>query len=459
MHRVTPMPRDGCSRSAMGAKRSSSKQPSIRRRNRLGGVLSHNRQKVARSDRYQVVGRDEQRFGALAWSDIVVREWQMFVRTSSPFVRLGVIALTSIPVLLTRRSAAAVAPPLICVAYRAPATCPDRDTFMQYVTRRVSPSWFTDDEKMGQPISITVEVDGEQISGRMEYDDRSGHPVVRRLWGRECEDVVSGLALVAALAAESYHDDADGSAVLNASEETEPLHLRKDDEKHAVARSAAAPPDAAKRQGDKQATLPSSPARGRLQPSAVSSRAAARGPPPRQTPIDQYLGLNAGVRSGVGPKLASEVGVEWGFGLRPGLPLLRVAANWASETSSRSEGSASFQLISMQSQGCIGMALLPSPITTTSICAGAEVGYYSASAKANAGTPFLERSAPALLWLALGSSVHVQLNAGPIYFDFSPRFGFPFRRRQYSWLTETNQINEIPKFSYGAVGGIGVTFR
>jgi hypothetical protein len=87
--------------------------------------------------------------------------------------------------------------------YEAPAECPSREAFLTQVRARVGSDWEAPPGLLARAIEVRVASDGVHSVARIDYVDESGKAVSRAVAAVTCEEVVTGIALVTALAIES----------------------------------------------------------------------------------------------------------------------------------------------------------------------------------------------------------------------------------------------------------------
>jgi hypothetical protein len=117
-----------------------------------------------------------------------------------PLAALGVASA----VCLLPRSAAAAEK--VRLDYRAPVECPDAPIFIERVRTRVPSARMAEPEDLAREVSIVVALDEEGYMARLDFVDVRGDTITRTLAGKTCDEVVSGIALVTALALEAQHE-------------------------------------------------------------------------------------------------------------------------------------------------------------------------------------------------------------------------------------------------------------
>jgi hypothetical protein len=388
---------------------------------------------------------------------------------------------------------AAKEPARIFVAYRAPPTCPDRAAFIQRLVRRIGAASLTEDSRLGQTVTVTVEPDGAQILGRMEADDGIGRPVMRTVRAMHCEEVVSAMAFVTALAIEASAGDASVSGTSPQAEQTAVaadggFHGKGDDsERQSDASVSGTSPQAEQTaavadgelhgKGDGSERQGKSSARSGQESGREQHRSYAASPgtsvelgatsPASRSQYSHELGLRVGIVQGlVGPGAAMGAGIEWGSGPRPLLPLFRFAATW--EDNQRTlppnqlQGTAHFRLLAGEAQLCSGVVLLRPTLLTAGLCSGIELGQYLAEGKSDSVGQTKGRSQP-MFFAAVATAFHVRLESDRLFLDFSPSIRLPLVRREFDTLNTSAHVAQsvyhIPSIAFGATCSAGVSFR
>lgn len=369
---------------------------------------------------------------------------------SSVAISKADLLAASVLLVLAAATAPAIAakdPPRLFVSYHAPTTCPDRAAFIQRLLVRVPAASLTDDARLGSIVSVTLSADGDQILGRMEFDDETGRSVMRVVRASRCDEVVTGMAFVTALAIETpgvAPSKGSGQTVTPANSE-----------------------DARRRSPSEVPPQPVPPVEQVHQPRIVAStHDSPKGeptPPKPGPPFTHEVGFRVGIVHGlVGPGTAMGAGVEWGFGPRPLLPIFRVAATWTDDrgtvTTSQRQDGAHFQLIASEAQLCMGLVLIAPTALTGAFCSGLEFGRYIAEGIPAAATQ-TTANRYVMFWSSSVSNLHVRVEGDHIFFDFSPSIRLPFVRREFVTLTPSSDVHRIPLLAFGAAWSVGVSFR
>jgi hypothetical protein len=157
--------------------------------------------------------------------------------------------------------------------YTAPAECPNETTFVERVRERSQHGHFAADGELARTFVVSVAVDERGATARVDFVDSDGSSVFRRVRGETCEEAVSGIALVTALAI-------DGRAT------------PEEPETPAATASAVPPPPPV-------APPAQQPPRAQLAP--PETRAAAARETVRESALSFSAGLGAGYASHKGP--------------------------------------------------------------------------------------------------------------------------------------------------------------
>ena len=241
--------------------------------------------------------------------------------------------------------------------YRAPSECPDRSTFIGLLTRRVPTGWLATDADLAATFAITLEADGDEFVARMDGKTVESQALLRIVRAKRCEEAVSGIALVTALAMEAQRSGHAGADVGAGAAVVQPDPKPPADE---TTRATPKPKE----------TAPETHASGSH---AAPRRSAEAATHPGFAMHE--VALRLALANGLGPSVAKGAGVEWGIGARPYLPFLRLAASW-SESGSRPanyEDGAHFRLVAGKLDGCLGWTIIGGPRLMGAACAGIEL--------------------------------------------------------------------------------------
>ena len=84
--------------------------------------------------------------------------------------------------------------------YGAPAECPDLATFTARVRARTARGRVAAADELARTFAVAIAAEARGFSGSVEFLDDTGSSVSRRVHGEACDEVVSSLALITALA-------------------------------------------------------------------------------------------------------------------------------------------------------------------------------------------------------------------------------------------------------------------
>lgn len=324
----------------------------------------------------------------------------------------------------------------VFVSYEAPPTCPDRGAFIAQLESRIPRDVVTTDQNASRRASVTLTAAGELFLGHVELTDNTGIPATRSVSASRCEDAVSAMALVTALALEAQG----ARQSLPAATSAKPIALEQ---------TQISP---------EFVTLPPE----RSKATAASSVQPRTAPIPRAAwAHEASMGLGL-LRQVVGPGIAMGVGIEWGFGRRTVIPPFRLGATWsdnrrASDVLGGSDATR-YRLLAAKAQLCSGLALVPTGLLSASLCLGAEFGQYRA-----AGVPSREGGATGhdygMFWSSVVSDVHLRIEASPVFFDFAPQIRAPLIRREFLIRGTTEESYRIPSVALGVHWSLGIIFR
>lgn len=86
--------------------------------------------------------------------------------------------------------------------YTAPGACPSVDAFTERVRQRTERMRLAATDELARTFAVTVAAELDGFAGSVEFLDQAGTPVSRRVRGQQCDEVVTSLALITALALE-----------------------------------------------------------------------------------------------------------------------------------------------------------------------------------------------------------------------------------------------------------------
>jgi hypothetical protein len=310
------------------------------------------------------------------------------------------------------------------VAYEASPGCPAADVFLSQVRVRVGTDWEAPPDVLARTIDVRVSATEERSVARIDFVDEQGQRFTRTVSATTCDEVVSGIALITALAIESR--------VTEALEQSEPEQP-----------DAAPPADAAP--GPKAAL-----------PAVVAAPPKGRAPalPHRAHPAHWDIGDAGMVGSGVGPVLAAGlrgfVGLGWKGGpdFRLGVDSLRTPLVDRSGVPTR------FSILGARASGCplsmpLGafVRLLP--------CAGAVVGAHRGE-----GVGLPQKVSPASAAPAFFTpfaSLRAEVAWDAFFVEIEGEAKFPVDHHSFYFKTEPRtSAYDVPPVAFGLSGGVGI---
>jgi len=269
--------------------------------------------------------------------------------------------------------------------------------------------------ELAQSFVVTVSVDDAGAAARVDFVDPDGVPITRSVRGATCDEVVSGIALVTALAI-------DARAVTEVTPPAPPA-------------SAPPPPPATK------PPPPPPPAPPPPSPAKVEPRFAA--------------GLGAGWVSNAGPSgaLAFDAFFVAGIGARG--PSARLSAfHWRAELSGPTGQAGRLRYYGGRLEGCPLLVELAPPLFFEP-CLGADLAALVSSGVESSELPVTDGDtqfyADAILLgrlgLALGAMALLEVQAGATVPFTWPSFGF-----------DEQSVFEVPRVGASVRGGVGIRF-
>ncbi len=319
------------------------------------------------------------------------------------------------------------------VEYHAPAACPSEAEFQERVRSRVQRARFAEPGEPAHAFDVSVEhvERATGFLGHLEFVDTDGQRAVRLLRGQGCDELVSSLALITALAL----DD----------------------------RAAEAPPDAASRE-------PSPPPAATSKPTPKPNPERPPSPPPRvpEPPaparprgsrFQVELGVNAGALSWVHARAALQFGVY--VELAPRAPSWRVrlsAFDARRSVTLPSDGRADFPADFLRLEGC--------PVTlalgwdfSLSPCAAFDGGQLRATAQPSDTLIPRQTNDNDILWAAGVALLRLNwVYRERLVLGLDAELGVPFVRHSYTVENPNHTVLVVPKIGVGGNFGLGLRF-
>lgn len=334
---------------------------------------------------------------------------------------LGLGWLLAATVLCSPVRAAEVIP--VRISYRAPAECPEAETFYAALRGRTPLVRRAVEGEPATLLDVSIEVQPRGAVGRLTLQDKEGKRT-RRVRGASCAEVLDALGLSAALSL-------DPEALLR----PEPPA------------STAGPPDAAS--GGEPATGASSPAQ------AAPGTPGSAGPPEPEQPDPASSRAAQRLRAGIHGRgvLGQVVSPGLGFGGAllstlelEGTGLLRLSLGHVRQTEAR----AAFERSVAGASACIRRRLFPEALSLIP-CAVFQGGWLDASGRDLVSSREVRRS----FWAA-GAELGLQLELGDTWFiEAGGELLVPLVDRRYEVGTIPVEIAATALPTAGAYLGIG----
>jgi hypothetical protein len=320
--------------------------------------------------------------------------------------------------------------------FASEAPCPDRVAFMRSVEARVGRSiqWGSG----GFAFQVNVVRQGEEFRGHLRA--RSGQYVTERdLSGKNCEDVVAGLALVAALA-------------LDPNASTAPQHAQSTESAGVVPQESPKTAPAAQTGPTKPSTPPPAPPAPPPPPLFLPPPAA---PASYAISVLGTIGVDAGPAPvaliALGPKLLAEL-------YSPSIwqPSFGLAFAYAKTGLLGSEDpDADFRWLVVRLSACpIGAEVVREGRLRA--CVLGDIGSMSAEGRTGA-VSFTERTTQ--LWAASGAGATFSYHpVSPLFVEVGAGALYAWKQPTYLFVEPENVVHEVPAFAFSAQFGVGVSF-
>jgi hypothetical protein len=347
-------------------------------------------------------------------------------------LRFALQSLAAVAVVFLASASRAQTSPSVELDFTSEPPCPDRVAFMRWVEARVGRSiqW------QGGNFAFDVDVlrKGDEFHGHLR--SRSGQYVTERdLSGKNCADVVAGLALVAALALDP-----------NASTAPQPVPI----EPQPAPQAPPKPPPQAQPKPPAPPTAPPVP------PPMVPPPA-----PESEVPATYALSIlgTLGVDSGpapvsliaLGPKVVAEL-----FSPSPWQPSFGLGFAYArTGFLGPEDASADFRWLVVRLSGCpLGAEIVKGGRLRG--CGLADIG--SMSAEGRDGVIDVTETTNQL-WVATGLGPTFSYHpVSPLYVELGAGALLSWNRPTYQFEQPTSEIHEVPVLAFSAHIGLGVSF-
>ena len=306
------------------------------------------------------------------------------------------------------------------LTYTAPAGCPTAATFRDQVENRVNRAWEAAPNALAREVAVSVAKGDSDFVAQMRFTDPTGRDVVRTVSGTDCEEVVTGISIVTALAIESLlapEPPAPPAEPLPPASEPEP-------ETPAPAAKPPAPPIA---------------------------------PPPRDKWLHQ-VGVGGGLRWGVGPAQALALLASWTTGPRARPTLLGFHLTAADTTRTSAAGvQTRFQLLATRLEGC-PLTLRITPRLSVPLCGGMEFGAVRGRGYENPPEIVTERRTVAPWW-AITAGPRARLATRSAFVEFLPAIQISLVSWSYELKQPDREAFATPSVAASLATQAGIRFQ
>jgi hypothetical protein len=340
-------------------------------------------------------------------------------------VKLSLLTRTGFLFALTFGASVSAAQPVsepVRFEYRAPAGCPDAEAFVNRVQARTARARLGAAEELARTFVVEVRADASGASAQLSFTDSRGAPVVRAVRGETCDEVVSAIALVTALAIEAGPTEANAPVE---STQTEP-------------RSGVAPAP---------------------EPAAAPRKRALRKPEPNV--VVWSLGAETSVTTWLGPAPAPGVGVFGEVGTYAGasarLTLLGTASSTLveNETLPGAYRRANFNALLARIEGCPVVAVVGWGFRVLP-CVAIGLGAFRGAGEEASVTPPRSRT---IFWADLVPALRLDWTvADSLVFFGQAELGVPLVRHEFVFEGPPQPVFEVPAVGVGAAFGMAWRF-
>lgn len=334
----------------------------------------------------------------------------------------------------------------IRVAFEAPAGCPDLTAFLDQVTARTPKARLAAEGERARTFKIVVTQEGQRARGRLTIEAPPERPSTREVTGEQCNEVVSALSLITALAVDPRASTGPPESLARASS------------------ASSAPPPQTTIAGPPGPPLPpyylpplTAVALTALPlPALLTPWAPAR---PTRTPGPHFaVALHAAGEGAIAPDLTpgGQLGAElyWerkGSIFSPSLRLSTLVAR--SDVVRRGPAFGQFTWIAGRLEGCPLSFTLSAELAASS-CVIFDAGALSARGGRRDATP----TARVRPWIAPGLIGRLQWRiAGPLFLELEAGATFPLVRDTF-YVARDFTLQETPIAGALAAGGVSVRF-
>jgi hypothetical protein len=342
---------------------------------------------------------------------------------------------------------------LLHLKFQSASDCPGRAAFIAEVRARTERVRFVDTTRNALQLEVHADVGGDRAVGRLRLGSENAD---RRVTGKTCVDVMSALALIAALAV-------DPTAWSGTSVEGRAAGVALP-----AVRAKAAGEDLA----DGPADLATTPPAALRDPSASrdTSEATPSGKTDRPSSIDWFggvgaagefsRGLGAGAITMAGASLYAEAGIAAGARWRPALraSLVFTQSPTMIPDAQPDSGAAAFTLIASRVALC-PLEFRPRETLVIRPCASFEVGRLEGRAKPVDNGRITSLRSGQMLRLAAGQSIQARARlAGSLWFELEAGAIEPLLRQKFVFSNPDVTVSSVPAIELAAALGLGVHF-
>jgi hypothetical protein len=305
--------------------------------------------------------------------------------------------------------------------YRAPEGCPDAGAFVRHVQERTTRARVGAPGELARTFVVEVRAETTGASAELTFTDSHGVGVTRAVRGESCDEVVSAIALVTALAIEAGPSD------------------------------AGEPPPVAPAQGRAAETPPAD----RASPPAM--KPALRAPEPDT--VVASVGLETGVTSWLGPPPTTGIGVFGEIGAYAGasgrLTLLGATSSELVPLDSQTYRRGDFTALLARIEGCPVAALLGAGfrlLPCVAVGAGALRGEGGSSSVQPPKTS-------TIFWADLVPTLRLDWTlSDTLVFFAQGELGLPLVRHTFHFDGPYDEVFEVPTAGAGAAFGLAWRF-
>lgn len=320
--------------------------------------------------------------------------------------------------------------------YRAPVECPGVAAFEERVRERSLHVRVAAEGELARTFDVAVVVASDGVSARVEFLDGDGSQVFRTVAGATCDEVVSSIALVIALAIDARAMQEEGRASSAPPTST-----------HEVIRQPPRP-DGAPRPRNRRSSLPAR--------SSEIATAEGRGASAFHA-WTSTVGLGAGVASHEGPSGA--LVLDAFLATRPFSPRWSLRGSlfhFRSRATTRSGQEATFRGYAFRAEACPWALLVRRFFAEP--CAGMDVGAIAAEGLAGASV-VNPRSRGRFWWQAVAIS-RLGVVLGAVVLEAQGELAAPLLSYRFGFGPETGGVTvfEMPRVGVAARAGAGVRF-